>query len=305
MINKDQALSIIEIERFAIHDGPGIRTVVFLQGCPLTCSWCSNPESQKIGLHLLHFKNKCTKCGRCYNVCLQQSISFSDDFPIFDRKKCTSCKACANICPQNAIKFVGEKMPISTIMDIICRDKEYYNNSGGGVTISGGEAFVQFEGLMNLLRCCKGEGIHTSIETCGQVELYKIKEAASLVDLFLFDVKHTDKKLLKRETKADLDVVLSNLYYLSEQNPDKVIIRIPVLPGFNNQVEVIEYIFNIAKQQKIKEVHLLPYHTLGKDKYDQLGMKYSFPSNKMLSKEELLPFKELGTRMNLTIKIGG
>jgi pyruvate formate lyase activating enzyme len=306
MMNKykvsENRLSIMEIERFAVHD---IRTVVFLQGCPLHCSWCSNPESQKRKPHLLHIKNKCIGCGRCEAICTRGNISIQDHYPIFNRQACVACKACERICPQNAIKFVGESITSSEVMEILLRDRDYYLNSGGGVTFSGGEAFTQFEGLMDLLIQCKNEKLHTSVETCGQVNLDKIKQALPLIDLFLFDIKHTDKDLLQKETGANLDTILTNLRYISSKSANKVTIRVPVIPGFNFNENTLREIFMLAKENRIKCVHLLPYHTLGKDKYEQLGLTYPYPCEQMLAKEELFPFKEMGEKMGLEIRIGG
>ena len=215
------------------------------------------------------------------------------------------CKACERICPQNAIKFVGESITSSKIMEILLRDRDYYLNSGGGVTFSGGEAFTQFEGLMDLLIQCKNEKLHTSVETCGQVNLDKIKQALPLIDLFLFDIKHTDKDLLQKETGANLDTILTNLRYISSKSANKVTIRVPVIPGFNFNENTLREIFMLAKENRIKCVHLLPYHTLGKDKYEQLGLTYPYPCEQMLAKEELFPFKEMGEKMGLEIRIGG
>ena len=196
-------------------------------------------------------------------------------------------------------------MHTSAIMDIVRRDKDYYNQSGGGVTISGGEAFMQFEGLMDLLTRSKSEDINTAIETCGQIAIDKIKAAYPLVDHFLFDIKHHDKIKLRTYTGANLDTILTNLNYLARQNPEKVTIRVPVLPTFNYNEDDIRAIFTIAKERQIKKVHLLPYHTLGKEKYLQLGIKYTFPCDKMLTKEELNPLKKIGENMGLNICIGG
>lgn len=308
MMNKNdnpRPLSVMEIERFAIHDGPGIRTLVFLQGCPLHCSWCSNPESQQIRTHLLHLQNKCTRCGACFKACPNGAISFLENRPVFHREKCVACESCGRACLQNAIRFVGRPMLVEEVMDVIRRDEPYYRDSGGGVTFSGGEAFVQFGGLIDLLTACKAEGIHTAVETCGQVPPEKIKKAFELIDLFLFDVKHTNSALLKQETGACLDTVLENLTYIAALDPSKVIIRTPVIPGFNFGEEHIEPIFRLALNNNISSVHLLPYHTLGENKYEQLGLTYSYPCDRMLSKEALLPLKQLGTQMGLNVQIGG
>lgn len=295
----------METERFAVHDGPGIRTVVFLQGCPLRCTWCSNPESQIIKPQLLHIKNKCSGCGGCVRACIQNNIVLNNQYPEFDRNKCISCKECAKTCPNNAIKFVGDLVSSSEIMETVLRDRDYYQSSGGGITFSGGEAFVQFKGLMELLTKCKEEKLHTTVETCGQVNIEKIKEAFPLVDLFLFDIKHIDRELLKKETNADLDIILNNLQYITQQNSDKIIIRVPVIPRYNFDEKTILKIFDLAKENNIRQVHLLPYHTLGKDKYEQLGLRYNYPYESMLSKDELLPYKESGEARGLKIRIGG
>lgn len=300
-----QQLSIMEIERFAIHDGPGIRSVVFLQGCPLRCTWCSNPESQKIASQILHIKKKCVGCGICIKACPHKNIKMDGHYPIFDRNKCIACKACEEACPHSAIKFTGRIVTSSEIMEVVLRDRDYYESSGGGITFSGGEAFIQFEGLMDLLTKSKIHNLHTTVETCGQIHLEKIKKAFSLIDLFLFDIKHIDRNLLKQETNADLNTILTNLQYIAQQDSSKIIIRIPIIPQYNSDEETIREIFKLAKSNNIEQIHLLPYHTLGKDKYEQLGIKYTYPNENILPKEKLLPLKEIGEKMGLKIQIGG
>ncbi|KAA6322161.1 4-hydroxyphenylacetate decarboxylase activating enzyme [termite gut metagenome] len=303
MTNSMEAVFVMEVERFAIHGGPVIRTVVFLRGWPLRCLWCSNPESQVIRTHLFYLSNRCIGCGKCFGVCPSVAITF-DVHPVFDRGKCTMCTACVDVCPQNAIKTVGKQMTVQEILNVVRKDKEYYDNSGGGVTFSGGEPFVQFDGLMQLLSACKKDGIHTVVETGGQVTLDKIKQAFPYVDLFLFDIKHTDKEILKVQTGADATIVLDNLRYIAASNPEKAVIRIPIIPGFNNATEDIERIFRFTLEQKVKKIHLLPYHTLGKIKYEQMGRIYPFPySDTMLPKEILTPLKNMGEEMNLDVQI--
>ena len=190
-------------------------------------------------------------------------------------------------------------------MKTVLRDYDYYKASGGGITFSGGEAFVQFEGLMELLIQSKKNKLHTVVETCGQVATEKIMQAFPLVDLFLFDIKHTDKALLKKETNADLDLILTNLRYLARQDPQKIIIRVPTIPEYNYNETTIGKIFELAIANGIEQIHLLPYHTLGKSKYEQLGLDYVYPYTNMLSKEDLLPLKRIGESMGLKIRIGG
>jgi pyruvate formate lyase activating enzyme len=190
-------------------------------------------------------------------------------------------------------------------MNIIRRDKHYYQTSGGGVTFSGGEAFVQYNALMALLIACKDEGLHTAIETCGQVEPEKIKEAYPLTDLFLFDIKHTEKRLLKKITGADGDTIYRNLDYISAADPEKIMMRVPVIPGFNYSTRYITAIYRLALKKGIKRVHLLPYHVLGKDKYAQTGLEDAYPHCSAVTKTELIPFKRKGEKMGLNVQIGG
>lgn len=303
--SKADTLQIMEIERFAIHDGPGIRSVLFLQGCPLHCPWCANPESQKMGRKLMHISNRCTGCGKCVEVCPKGAISIEGGKATINRMVCQLCGICGDYCTQSAIKFTGYTTTIDDAMEQLLRDREYYENSGGGVTFSGGEAFVQFEPLLKLLKRCKEHGLHTAVESCGQVNIEHLKRAESYIDLFLFDIKHTDKYRLKSVTGGDIDIILGNLDYIASIDPNKIVIRVPIIPTFNDSHEEILRIFDIALDRGIKRVDLLPYHTLGKDKYEQIGMLYPFNIDKMVDKDDLLPIKEEGDRLGLNIMIGG
>lgn len=296
-------LTVIEIERFAVHDGPGIRTVVFLKGCPLRCQWCSNPESQQRLAQLFYREDRCVGCGRCAAACPRGNIRLVDGRLRIDRSACVACGHCEEACPNQALWVVGKTMTAGEVISLVLRDKDYYDSSEGGVTFSGGEAFAQFEGLMALLKLAKEAGLRTAVETCGQVPLEHIREALPLVDLFLFDLKHSDPSRLRQATGADWATVYGNLQLIAESAPDKVVVRVPVIPGFNR--DALEEIFRIAVNLGIKRVHLLPYHTLGKDKYKRLGQDYPYPCETMLRKEDLLPEQEMGCRMGLEVVIGG
>lgn len=242
----EDAVRVSSIQRFSLHDGPGIRTTVFLQGCPLRCPWCANPETQEIS--------------------------------------------------------GGRMERIEAIMTTIARDADYYRNSGGGVTFSGGEPFLQPGALMALLRSCREAGFHTAVETCGEVTTDVLLEAGPITDLFLFDIKHCDPARFREVCKGDLGRILHNLKALSGSG--EVIARIPCIPGFNLDEKTMRDIFDIAAGAGIREAHLLPYHTLAVDKYAKLGREYTW-SRKSLSKEELEPFAQMGREAGLTIKIGG
>ena len=298
-------LRVMEIERFALHDGPGIRTVVFLQGCPLFCPWCANPESQIIRKQLMYFEDKCVKCKTCLVNCPKKAIKFIDNELVFNRNMCGECQVCGDVCPKNAIRFSGQNKSIDEIMLEVMKDKDYYDDSNGGITISGGEPFVQYEGFLNLLKESKRKGLNIAVETTGNVDLSRIIEAEPFIDLFLFDIKHVDKKKLFEITGGDLEKILSNLEYISSKNLNKVIIRVPVIPTFNYDDKTLNEIIDLACKYKVKELHLLPFHNLGKNKYEQIDRKYQFADMKMLDKKELNKYLDIGENKGITIKIGG
>lgn len=301
-MNENKKVRLIEIERFAIHDGPGIRTVVFLQGCPLRCLWCANPESQEVGNHLLHNEKKCVKCGRCARACPHGYISFRDGSIHFDRRDCGDCRLCMEACPQSAIRLAGMDMSVDEIMKVILRDRDYYSHSGGGVTFSGGEAIMQIDSLLPLLEACKKENIHTAVETCGQVSESSVRRILPLVDLFLYDVKHIDGEKFKAFTKGNLDIVMSNLSLIARSNPQKVVIRVPCIPGFNLADEFFSGLFSLANRLGIRRVDLLPYHTLGWHKYEQMGLQPPY-REEALKAESLEKYKKQGEDSGLDVGI--
>lgn len=302
MIVKTQILQILEIERFAIHDGPGIRTVVFLSGCPLRCPWCANPESWTPEKKLMHTASKCVGCGSCAKACPKGAVSMAPGGkPVFDRSKCAATGCCVEACPTGALRMSGQAMSVDEVLSVVLRDAAYYRNSGGGLTVSGGEPFQQFEGLMALLSGAREAGLHTAVETTAQTAPERFQKAEPLVDLFLLDFKHPDPAALQSVTKARPDVIFANMAWLSKAAPKKVILRVPVIPGFNHSRPVMEALFQKAREFGFTTVHLLPYHTLGMDKYSQLGMEYPWPHQSMLSGQDLEPWRRLGTDMGLTV----
>lgn len=296
---------VMDIERFALHDGPGIRTVVFMQGCPLFCPWCANPESQVVKKQLMHIESKCTKCKTCLRNCPKDAINFIDDKIIFNRDLCGECEICGGVCPNNAIHFSGKIKGINEIIDEVMKDKEYYDDSNGGMTISGGEPFVQYEDFLQLLKEGKKRELNIAVETTGNVDINKIIEAEPYIDLFLLDIKHVEKEKLKEVTGGDFDKIVKNLEYISSKNPNKIIIRVPVIPTFNYKDKIINEIIDLAYKYRVKEVHLLPFHTLGRNKYDQIGKKYEFAKMSILSKDELKKYLDVGMDKGMKIIIGG
>lgn len=296
---------IMEIEKFAIHDGPGIRSVVFLQGCPLRCPWCANPESQEIQSQLMYKEKTCIKCGKCIANCPQKAISVVDGQLKFDRKKCIKCETCAVNCPVSAIHFIGKSVEIENIIQEVLKDRAFYIESGGGVTISGGEPFVQFSVLKELLMKLKEEGISTAVETTGDTDWKNIEECLPYIDLFLFDVKHSQAYEIERVTKGNGERILLNLKKLASLAADKIIIRTPVIPEFNYNQTTLTEIIDLGAKYHVLQIHLLPYHTLGTSKYEQLDREYTLQGIKMLSKEDLKDYVEYGKSLGVNIQAGG
>lgn len=297
-------INLCNIERFATHDGEGIRTVVFFQGCPLRCPWCANPESQLIQPHLMYNQKKCVQCHICENVCPTKSIVFKNEQFTWNKQTCIHCKACETSCLQNAIDFVGEAKSIDDIMMEVLKDKDYYETSNGGITISGGEPFVQFEAFLKLLKRCKKEQLPVTVETCGQYPLAHLQEAYPYIDIFYFDIKHVNPEVYEQTVKGKFDIVDQNMNFLVGQDPKKVVFRVPVIPNFNYDDKTLKAIIDMAKQYHVLEVHFLPYHTLGKVKYEKMMEQYTW-SNTMLKEEDLNIYKDYAQSIGVTLKIGG
>lgn len=298
-------LPVFNIERFAIHDGEGIRTAVFLQGCPLRCPWCANPESQVIGEKLMFLQKKCVGCGTCAQRCPQHAISLTDGHAQIDRGRCVRCGACAAACPQAALKISGQWMTAEEIFAVVIRDADYYRQTHGGLTLSGGEALLHIDALLPLLQACRENQIPVDFETCGHVPSENIEKALPFTERFLFDVKTTDAEKFHRFTGGTLDPVLRNLEIIAGHDAGKLVIRVPVIPSLNHTAQEIQAIFDLALRLGVRRVDLLPYHTLGMTKYAQLGQEYPFPEKKSLSPEALRPYADMGKAQGLTVTIGG
>lgn len=250
-------------------------------------------------------KNKCTKCKSCLMTCPKSAINFINDKIVFNRDLCGECEICGNICPNNAIHFSGLDKTVEEIIAEVMKDKDYYDDSNGGVTISGGEPFVQYKEFLELLKEFKQKGLNIAVETTGNVDINRIIEAEPYIDLFLFDIKHIEREKLKEATGGDLDKILRSLEYISSKSPEKIIIRVPVIPTFNYEDKIINEIIDLACKYEIKEIHLLPFHTLGKNKYDQIDKKYKLDDLSMLDKNELKKYIDIGIIKGVKIVIGG
>ncbi len=266
---------IFNIERFTLHDGPGIRTTVFLKGCPLNCEWCCNPESQSIAPQLAYFKEKCTACGRCQPLCPKGAISSGEkDQPvILNFALCDGCGNCAPACIPNALVMMGDEKTASEIVGVVKRDLPFYLRSGGGVTLSGGEPLAQPIFSAEILQLCKVEGIQTAIQTCGYATQADIDKVLPYLDLVIFDLKHMDAAIHQTLTGKSNQLILENLKYINSQKKE-IIIQIPLIPGMNDSEENLTASFKLAKSLSyVSGVSLLAYHALGRSKYARIGRR--------------------------------
>ena len=295
-------INVSNIERFATHDGPGIRTTIFLKGCPLHCPWCANPETWSVKPVLMHDENKCLHCQMCKNECPKEAIVFNPVFNL-NNELCTVCGKCLDVCISDALSISGKRMTIDEIMKIISKDDLYYKKSNGGITLSGGEPLFQIDEVLELMKALKQKNYHVALETTGMYDLKHLKAVEAYVDLFLFDIKHLDADKLKRVTSGDLNVILNNIDYLSKKCSHKVVVRVPVIPEFNQ--DILKQIILFSESKNFKEVDLLPYHSLGKNKWHNLKKEYVYENLKMMDKEELIQYIEYGNENNILVKIGG
>jgi pyruvate formate lyase activating enzyme len=274
MMRKTKTM-IFDIQKFSVHDGPGIRTTVFFKGCPLKCLWCSNPESQSAKPQLMHFEDRCTRCGDCIEVCPFGAIHRAEDGKILlDRETCDTCGTCVEECLVDARSISGKEMTIEEICRIVEKDISYYTNSGGGVTISGGEPASQPEFLIELLTKLKEMGIHICLDTCGIAQWNVLEEAVKLVDLVLMDNKHMDSKIHKKLTGVSNELILENTQKVASMGKP-VIIRVPLIPGLNDSNENISQLGQFMKDYSLPRVDLLPYHHFSLSKHKALGLTYA------------------------------
>ena len=268
--------TVFNIQKFSVNDGPGIRTTVFLKGCPLRCLWCHNPESKHTYPEIMYNEAKCASCGRCVTACETGAhiINKGSNLHIYDRSLCKGCGECAADCVFGAIEVAGKSMNADAVMEEVLRDKVFYDTSGGGMTLSGGEPMMQLEFTLELLTLAKENGLHTCMETCGYAKSDGYKKVAPLVDIFLFDYKVTDPELHKKYTGAENGLILENLAMLDSLGA-KTVLRCPIIPGCNDTDEHFLGIAETANRLKnVIEINIEPYHPLGKGKSELLGVDY-------------------------------
>ncbi len=270
--------TVFSIERCSLHDGPGIRTTVFLKGCPLRCLWCHNPESQSRRPEVYFLAERCLTCGKCVEVCPGDCHELGQDGEHrIDRATCVVCGECAANCPAGALELKGETMTVAEVMSEVLKDRDYYAASGGGLTLSGGEPMAQFAFTRALLSAARDENIHTCLETSGFAPLVQYQELAPLVDLVYFDWKDSDPARHEEYTGVKHDLIRDNLVALNASGAH-IVLRCPIIPGLNARDEHFTGIAELAEMlENIREIHVLPYHPMGQSKSSRLGKDYPLP----------------------------
>jgi len=284
-------LLLYNIQKFSVHDGPGIRTTVFLKGCPLKCLWCHNPESQNYTKSISIRKDKCISCNLCVKNCPSTT-------------ECILCGKCVEVCPTIARVWVGEEYSIEELTNIVNKDKIFYEESNGGVTFSGGEPLIQAINLSKLLKKLKLDGIHTTIDTSGYCSKEKIDLVLKETDLWLYDIKHMDTNVHNELTGVGNEKILENLTYLDD-NHANIWIRFPFIPGYNTEADNIRSLGKFIKNLNTNKICILPYHNLAEDKHDRFEFEYKLKGLKEPSQEELDRAKEILLEYNLEVQIGG
>lgn len=296
--------TIFNIQRYSTDDGPGIRTTVFFSGCFLHCLWCSNPESQSNRPQVAHNNSLCTRCGRCIDACSLQAIALSDNGVTIDRKSCNHCEACIVVCADRALKIFGKQISSAEIIDEVSKDAMYYWNSGGGVTVSGGEPMVQAIFVGEFLKHCKQLGFNTALDTSGYFNLTEEEEVVlAHSDLVLFDLKHMDSYRHKEITGVPNELILENAKKIAAKSIP-MIIRIPLIPDINDSEDQIRYTAAFATGlPSVTEVNLLPYHRFGESKYEMLDRMYELRKLESPHAQHLAQLKNIVNSFGLKCEI--
>jgi pyruvate formate lyase activating enzyme len=295
---------VFRIARFSVHDGPGIRTTVFLKGCPLRCAWCHSPESQRPEPQLAIHQDRCVACGTCLPACGQHAITSRDGVMATDRGRCRVCGACADACPEGAREVVGREWDSDELLATLARDEVFFDESGGGVTFSGGEPLMQPAFLAEMLRGCGARGIHAAVDTCGMADRSAVDEVAELADLFLFDVKAAHEGRHRAITGASNAAILDNLRRLVSLGAT-VRPRFPCVPGLTADDENVRQVGQLLADLGLRTVDVLPFHRAGTAKFARLGIEDPAPDLRVPSKDEVARVIRQLEGLGLQVHVGG
>lgn len=290
--DRNKTGTIFNIQKFSVNDGPGIRTVVFLKGCPLRCAWCSNPESQSTKVQILWDFKKCISCHHCLDACEKQAIYLEGDNIRIHHDLCDGCKKCVKECPGKALTSEGETKSVQEVLDVVMQDLPFYEESGGGITLSGGELLAQPDFAKELLKASKEEGLHTACETTGFTSLETFKKVIENIDYILIDMKHWNPEKHKEYTGVDNKIILENMKYAISIGKE-VLPRTPVIPNFNDSLEDAKGLADKLNYVGSKRVQLLPFHQFGENKYELLNKDYIFKDTPALHKEDLKEYQQI------------
>lgn len=303
----DQAVGIVfDIQRFSIHDGPGIRTTVFLKGCPLRCLWCDNPESQEERAEIAFWNERCIRCNACLAVCPLDAITVDED----GRKRirpdrCDLCGRCLRRCPAGALEQIGRSMTVEEVLSEIEKDRSFYEESGGGMTLSGGEPTAQSRFSERVLKCAHERGIHTAIETCGYARWNVWRSLLPQLDLILYDLKVVDSVQHKHYTGVANELILENLRKLTRTGKE-IVVRRPIIPGYTDSESSMHSLGQFLERlDGVKEVHLLPYHNYGQGKYVCLGIESPLAGIPSLQEDAVIGLADILASYNIKVQIGG
>jgi len=294
---------IFDVQRYSVHDGPGIRTLVFFKGCPLRCKWCQNPESISKQREIAFFSNKCIGCGECAKACPKGAITFEGPGRI-NRSLCDRCGKCTETCYAEALVTVGKEYAVSDLLDVVERDRPFYRQSGGGVTVSGGEPTAQFSFLLDFLKAAKAADLHTVMETCGSCAWSKLEQLLPYLDLIHFDLKIIDAKAHRRHTGAGNRSILTNARKLVESSANMVF-RVPLVPGMTATSENVLDIIDLLSEFEHDRIHLLPYHKMGESKLERIDSTLEPLNLEPLSDEDVAAIKVQFEAAGISVLIGG